>query len=286
MKTKTPVSTQPTIRTIAALALCLVLALIFAGCAEDKTSDLTGTPDGQLTNSRVEVIEKKTDNKESSYRVGTELVGTDLSHLGQTPTEILTQEWNKYDSMTWEERTLSSRIWGIVYFESDTWDECEEGIGVTVNNPLESLSWLNKTGHIGMESANPDRDIKHIQVTVNAANEERKPREISATAGYSTDNARITLTATLAAKTGTYTTGCVYNGYATYEQATATTKSGTSVLIVTTNGSNNNGYYQGDFYDPTAYWVEDNVFYELRVLGDAADKADIQAVLDRILAEI
>jgi len=57
-------------------------------------------------------------------------------------------------------------------------------------------------------------------------------------------------------------------------------------LIVITNESNNNDYYNGDYYDPTAYWVKDNVFYTLRVFGDETNKEEIQAMLERILREI
>ena len=52
------------------------------------------------------------------------------------------------------------------------------------------------------------------------------------------------------------------------------------------NESNNNDYYNGDYYDPTAYWVKDNVFYTLRVFGDDTNKEEIQATLERILREI
>lgn len=137
-----------------------------------------------------------------------------------------------------------------------------------------------------MESADPSTPIKHIEVTANTVNSERKLSEISVTSDYNTESARITLTATLSASAGAYTTGCAYNGYATYEQNTATTGSGIPVLIVITVGTNNIGYYDGDYYDPTAYRTKDNVFYTLRVMGDSANKTEIQATFDRILAEI
>ena len=285
-KMKGFIITQPAFRTVTALTLCLVIILSFTGCATGKKSNVGGVGGPELTYTDVQVIEEKSDKKESSYRVGTTLAGADFSAIGQTLAEKLTQEWNTYDSMNKEAKLVSSHLWGIVYIEADTWDECEKTIGLTVPNPLESLNWLNKTGYIGMESVDPGTSIKHIEAAVNAANDERKPSELSVTAGYNTESARITLTATLTENTGTYTAGSAYNGYATYEQNTITTKSGIPVLIVITNGSNNNGYYNDDYYDPTAYWVKDNVFYTLRVFGNAADKVDIQATLDKILADI
>ena len=233
----------------------------------------------------VHVIEENSNTEDSSYRVGAILPGTDFSSISQMLEDKITQEWKTHDGMTKEALMLSSRVWGLVYFETDTWNEFEEAIGLTVNNPLESLGWLNKTGSIGMESADPSTPIKHIEVTADTVIE-RKLNRISVTSGYNTESARISLTATLLASAETYTTGSVYNGYATYEQNTAMTGSGISVLIVITDGTNNTGYYNGDYYDPTVYWVKDNVFYALHVIGDSVDKDDIQETLDRILAEI
>ena len=97
---------------------------------------------------------------------------------------------------------------------------------------------------------------------------------------------RITLTETVSSSTESFTIGSVYTGYATYEQDTVTTGSGIVVLIMTVNGTNNIGYCNGDYFDSTAYWVKDNVFYALRVFGNETDKAEIQATLDKILAGI
>ena len=109
---------------------------------------------------------------------------------------------------------------------------------------------------------------------------------ISITAGYSIDDLRITLDATLFADSGAQQIGSGYNSYATFEEKTTTTGSGAPVLIVIANESNSNGYYATDYYDPTAYWVKDNVFYKLRVLGEDTDKETIQATLEQILSEI
>ena len=138
-----------------------------------------------------------------------------------------------------------------------------------------------------MESVDSHAPTAHVQVTANTAQTaDRKPGEVSAIAGYKDDDVRITLTETVSSSTESFTIGSVYTGYATYEQNTVTTGSGTTVLIVTVNGTNNIGYYDGDYFDSTAYWVKDNVFYALRVFGNETDKAEIQATLDKILAEI
>lgn len=250
-------------------------------------SNVGGADGPQMTYSTVQVLEKTSDTEESSYRVGVTMPSTDFSSIGQILADKITQEWKTFDSMTREQQLVSSKLWGVVGIQTDTWNECEEAIGFTVYNPLESLNWLNKTGYFGMESTDPSTLAKHVQATVNAAQTTgRKLSEINVTAGYNTGSVRVTLRATLSANTETFTTGSVCNGYATYEQNTVTTKSGIPVLIVTTIETNNTGYYNGDYFDPTAYWVKDNVFYTLRVFGDEKDKSEIQATLDRILEEI
>lgn len=248
----------------------------------------TGDVDAaQVTYGTVQVLEQITDTNESFYQIGVALPGTDFSSVGQMLKDKISQDWDTFDSMTGEQRLLSSRMWGIVNMQADTWDECEEAVGFTVHNPLETFEWINKAGYFGSESADPNNPAKHIQITANATNTiDRKIGEINITTGYNSGDVRITLTAILSANAETYTIGNVYNGYATYEQNTVNTGTGMPVLVVTTNETNSAGYYNGDYFDPTGYWVKDNVFYILRVFGNESDKDEIQTIFDRILDEI
>ena len=189
--------------------------------------------------------------------------------------------------MTKEQQCTSSKLWGVVDIQTDTWDDCEEAIGFTLYNPLETLAWLSNTGYFGMERADSQTPTAHVQATANASQTaDRKLGEVSVIAGYKDGDVRITLTETVSSSTESFTIGSVYTGYATYEQDTVTTGSGIVVLIMAVNGTNNIGYYNGDYFDSTAYWVKDNVFYALRVFGNETDKAEIQATLDKLLAEI
>lgn len=207
--------------------------------------------------------------------------------VGQPLAEKLSQEWDEFDSMTKEQQCTSSKLWGVVDIQTDTWDDCEEAIGFTLYNPLETLDWLNKTGYFGMEHVDSQTPTAHVQATANASQTaDRKLGEVSVIAGYKDGDVRITLTETVSSSTESFTIGSVYTGYATYEQDTVTTGSGIVVLIMAVNGTNNIGYYNGDYFDSTAYWVKDNVFYALRVFGNETDKAEIQATLDKLLAEI
>lgn len=276
----------------AVITLVIVLALCLGGASNNDSSisDVGGVDGPDTVYSTVKVTETKSDDEESSYEVSAYLPGTDFSSISHTLSDKIEQEWKTYDSMTREQQLASSKLWGMVGIQVNTWSECEETIGFAVNNPLESIDWLNVTGYFGMESADPYAEVKHILINADTAqsltNVDRNLNEIRISSGYNFGKVKITLTAALCATSGTHTSGSVTSGYAAYEQKTESTGSGIPVLIVTTDEANNTGYYNGDYFDPTAYWVKDNVFYTLRVFGDEADRAEIQDILDRILAEI
>ena len=264
-----------------------VFVLSLAGCTTAPSPGSTGKSRPVTNAAAVQIIEMISGEKESYYQVEPLLPATDLSSVGQPIAEKLSQEWDEFDSMTKEQQCTSSKLWGVVDIQTDTWDDCEEAIGFTLYNPLETLDWLNKTGYFGMEHVDSQTPTAHVQATANASQTaDRKLGEVSVIAGYKDGDVRITLTETVSSSTESFTIGSVYTGYATYEQDTVTTGSGIVVLIMAVNGTNNIGYYNGDYFDSTAYWVKDNVFYALRVFGNETDKAEIQATLDKILAGI
>ena len=234
--------------------------------------------------SEVRFIEEKNDEEESFYRVETDLLATDFSVISESLSDMIKQEWNRWDNMTSEQRMLSSSIPGMIFFDCETWTECEETIGLTIYNPLEGFDWLEKVGYFGMEVP----DISHVQAMANASSQinGRELNEITITSGYNSEGIRITLMAVVSSRDDIYTTGSRYSGMATYDHKTVFTGSGIPVLVVITDGQNNLGYYNGDYYDPTAYWVRDNVFYTLRVTGDKSEEKEIQELFDRIISEI
>lgn len=264
-----------------------VFVLSLAGCTTAPSPGSTGKSRPVTNAADVQIIGMISGEKESSYQVEALLPTTNLSSVGQSLADKLSQEWDEFDSMTKEQQCTSSKLWGVVDIQTDTWDDCEEAIGFTLYNPLETLDWLNKTGYFGMEHVDSQTPTAHVQATANASQTaDRKLGEVSVIAGYKNGDVRITLTETVSSSTESFTIGSVYTGYATYEQDTVTTGSGIVVLIMAVNGTNNIGYYNGDYFDSTAYWVKDNVFYALRVFGNETDKAEIQATLDKLLAEI
>ncbi len=238
---------------------------------------------GVFSPSRVKLIEKNQNAEESFFRVGVTLPMTDLSRLGTPLAGKLRQEWEKYDSLSEEAFLASSHLWGIVYLETDTWDECEKALGFSVENPLESMTTLEKTASFSTENTS----AKHIQITADASGStDRTPTHINVSADYAAGNVRVLLTATISAKGGAFTTGSACVGLADYAEKESSSGSGIPVLLVNERMANNTGYYHGNYFSSYAYWVKDGVLYTLRVYGDAKEEAEIKSVLDEILSNV
>lgn len=239
-------------------------------------------PEYDSNASEVRIAEETSDEQESYYRVEAFLLATDFSVIAEPLSDMIEQAWDRWDNMTQEQRMLSSSIPGMVSFDCETWAECEETIGLTIYNPLEGFDWLDKVGYFGMDVSG----ISHVQTTANSSSDGRELNDITITSGYNSEEIRVTLTAVVSSGNGTYTVGSACRGSARYDQKRVFSGTGIPVLVVITDGQNNLGYYNGDYYDPTAYWVRDNVFYTLRVAGDKSEEKDINEMLDRIISEI
>lgn len=266
--------------------IAAVMAILCTGCANAVGSgfEVGVSEKVDFSYSEVRFIEEKNDEEESFYRVETDLPATDFSVISEYLSDMIEQEWNRWDNMTSEQRMLSSSIPGMIFFDCETWTECEETIGLTIYNPLEGFDWLNKVGYFGMDVP----EISHVQAMANASSQinGRELNEITITSGYNSEGIRITLMAVVSSRDDIYTTGSTYSGMATYDHKTVFSESGIPVLVVITDGLNNLNYYNGDYYFPIAYWVRDNVFYTLRVTGDKSEEKEIQELFDRIISEI
>jgi len=270
-----------------AAALSVICAVLLFGVF---FALLPGGEDGidtlEETGGTVQLTEKTFDKEESFYEVSAYLPGTDFSSIGQELKQKIAQEWESYSGLSEMQSLASSKLWGVIGIQTDTWEECEKVIGMDVTNPLESLDWLGKTNYFGRPQGLSD-PVKHIQIIADTMLlSDGSVSEVHITAGYNVGSTGITLSATLCAESGIHTTGSVSNGYAAFSEDTVKTGSGIPVLIITADEMNNNGYYNGDYFDPTAYWVQDNVFYSLRVFGDEAERDTIESILDRILKAV
>lgn len=270
---------------IAAVILCIVIAVFLLKDPAPQSENAAA--------SGVRIVEEGPDEYGLySYRVNAALPKTDFSSVGRELADKIAGDWAVYDGMTMEERIVSSHAPGFVALSFDNWDDCENAIGFTVEDPLESLDWLNKTGYFGAESSVPDMPARFIQVNAISSNTDRQVREILIESGYSTGNVHISLRSTLSADKGSftneneYTIGIAYNERNALGLNTVLTGSGIPVLTVNSDNAYNEEAYGSTFSDRNAYWVQGNVFYALRVYGDRNYDDEILAAFERILSEI
>ena len=227
-------------------------------------------------NGEVQITEEKSDSGESFYWLSAKVQRTKLTSLSETMEYEIKREWDTYNSMSEEQRLASSHMWGTIYVETDTWEEIEEVLGVSIDNPLESVAWVHKTSYIGMEREN----LPHVHTTVyTIQSADDKVDNVCAIAGYEMGGVRITLSTTISVNSEDITAGFSHSGDVNYVKTRCNTASGAPVLVVST-------YEAGHFFDSNAYWVENNVLYALRVFGDTEDEEEIQDTLKRLLEEI
>lgn len=262
------------ISTLIAAVLCFVSVFPPFACTQTESSRVSLSGIGSGT-------------EESFYSVSAELPESDLSGSGPVLRDLLAREWATYDSMSETEKLASSHLWGNVSLQTDTWQAAETAAGLSIHNPLEALSFLEPVAYFGTDSADPQDPARHVSLIADASQTpDRTLGELLLTSGYRCGNVRITFTAALRSRDGVYSVSNVWNGTACYEAVQTLTGSGLSVLTVTTDETNNTGYYGGSFYDISSYWVRDGIFYTLRVFGDKEDENEIRSVFDRILPQI
>lgn len=276
---------------LAAVSVAAVVALVMilsrAGDAVDEStlssdsgveSYIPTDVSTDVTYSTVKLLKSETDTQESSYRVSADLPATDLTCIGQVLKDKIENEWDTYSGLTEIQRLASSKSWGLVGVRCDDWAECENAIGFSLYNPLESVSALDKVDDL-------ITDGSHIRVMADSVSD-RTLKSITVNAEYRYRRSQVTLTATVRSDGGEYSTGGAFVGIAEFEQRVSSTGSGIPVLIVTPIVENNLGYFSEDYYAPIAYWVRNGVFYSLRVHGLEENSGEIREALDFILSEL
>lgn len=241
--------------------LCL---LLLVSCAEEAA------PSAALYD--MIVTEVKAGREESYFSIEAGIPGTDFSEPGDILRSEIVREWDEFSKMTEEQRPVNDHLWGVVEIQADSWEECEKAVGVQAHNPIEYLGWLSPdtTGVCAVATTSSDMTVREIRIS----------------AGYSFEDIGVTLTATLCSEDCSYSTGYSDPYLATYEQQDASTGTGFPVLVFIPHVTNNNGYASEDFDEVIAFCICANVLYTMRVYGSSEAHENIQAVLDRILAEI
>ncbi len=199
---------------------------------------------------------------------------TNLSGVSQKVKDAVANEWMAYDMLTPEQRSYSSRLFGEVTFRADTWQQTEQDLGLQIKNPVMDISWLSPTDvYGGVATSN---EILHTQTNIYATDADtRSVEQISVSAGYRGEGQRVVLEATVFGKDTIFLSGL---GDTAVEVQSCQTASGMAAFVTRDSGEM--------YTAANAAWIDQNVYYRLRVIGQREQYTQVSEVLQKLLNEI
>ena len=214
----------------------------------------------------------------SFFNVDVPLPVTDLSAISAAAKKAVEMEWQAYDKLPELDRQLSSHLWGSVYMYADSWQQAISELNLNIENPLENLSYLQKGNYLDGKDVEPG--IPRVQTTLLAtASTNRQLSQVSLRTGYTMENVRIILHATLWNQGGVYHTGGGHSEEANYQQGITLTHTGKSTLLVQSDKMEN-------YCSMDAYWVDGNVLYNIYLVGEPGQQEQLKKVMNQLLGEV
>lgn len=199
---------------------------------------------------------------------------TDLSGLSQKVKDAVADEWKAYDMLTPVQRSYSSRLFGEVTLRADTWQQTETDLGLKIKNPVMNISWLSPTDVYGGIATSDE--ILHTETNIYATDvNTRSVEQISVSAGYRGEGQRVVLKATVY---GENTIVLSDLGEAEVEEQSYHTGSGITALVTRDSGEK--------YTAANASWMDQNVCYSLRVIGQRGQDTQVSETLQKLLKEI
>ena len=95
-------------------------------------------------------------------KLGPEPISAEM--LAQDIYDALQEEWDSYDSLSTEQKMLSSHLPRAFYEDFSDWTACEEFLGMSVPNPLEETAWLDHGTYVGMPEG--FQDAPNVRVSL------------------------------------------------------------------------------------------------------------------------
>lgn len=225
-----------------------------------------------------QLVYSLTDEPGSHFSVSVRIPGTDLSVLSEEARRLMAEEWAKFDAMPEFDRLASSHLWGCVYMYDSSWQAAMQGLNLNVKNPLESLNYLEKGNYVDGKEVTQGKP--RVQTTILAtASTDRQIDQVSIRTGYTMEEVRITLTATVRREARKHTIGGTAAGAVTFSKTKHTTGSGRIAQIVRLDNAENYGAMH-------AYWIDGKVLYGLYLVGQPGQQEQLQKVMNQLLAEV
>ena len=205
-------------------------------------------------------------------KLGPEPISAEM--LAQDVYDALQEEWDSYDSLSTEQKMLSSHLPGAFYEDFSDWTACEEFLGMSVPNPLEETAWLDHGTYVGMPEG--FQDAPNVRVSLYGTREGHV-EWLSVESGYRDNEIRVTMDAMLY---GNPAEGISTDSGWSVElerQSYIANVDDDPVLITADSGE--------QYVSHTAYLVQGHVLYRVSVIGDLNLQEHVQETLENVLSE-
>lgn len=237
------------------LILSMVCAIGLLGCSGEINS--TGANDAvekfeEAENAGTVTKEMLSSEMLSSEIVSSEMISSDM--LGQGIYEAIKEEWATWNAKDEMQKLLSSHMPGHCYRGFGTWEECEEFLGFSIFNPLESSNWPEKATYVGMPEGYNEAPRFYVSFYGTG---EGQVQWIHVESGYRSEEIRIMVNAQVVV------------------DSPAENSAVNEPLITEDSGER--------YVANTAVLVKDFVTYNIRVIGEPDMQNEVRETLEQVL---
>lgn len=192
--------------------------------------------------------------------------------LSQNVYDALQCEWDSWNLLSQEGKMLSSHIPGYCLRCFDNWVECEEFFGLSIPNPLENCSWLEKATYVAMPSG--FQDAPHVSASWYGT-EDGHVEWVSIEAGYRNDEVRVMIDATLY---GDRADGKPSDsGWSVeLERQDYLANIDNAPLQITSNSTET-------YFSNVAYQADGNVLYRFNIVGEPDAQTQVESTLEQVI---
>lgn len=227
--------------------------------------DASGISDGKNTEATID---------ESNQIEDHDLALIDPDMLSQNMYDALQYEWETWEKLSSEQKMLSSHLPGYCRDDFSDWEECEKFFGISIWNPLEGSTWLEKGTYVGMPEG--FRDAPPVEAgwygTQNGHVE-----WISIQSGYRDEEIRVTLNAMMYGSLAEEKRDDGGWSVELERQFYLENQKDGIPLITEDEGE--------QFTSCTAHFAKENVLYRVSVIGEPDMRDEVQETLERVLAD-
>ena len=194
--------------------------------------------------------------------------------LAQDVYDALQEEWDSYDSLSPEQKMLSSHLPGAFYEDFSDWAACEEFLGMSVPNPLEEAAWLEHGTYVGMPEG--FQGAPNVQASFYGTRE-GSVEWLSIQGGYRDGKIRVTLDAMLYSDPAENQSPDSGWSVELERQSYLAHADESPVLITEDSGE--------QYASRTARLAQGHVLYRISVIGEPHLQDQVQETLEHVLSE-